>query len=88
MNREQATTILTKHDQLQVMDRFDELSEMQQEQLLSQIEGLDWDIIDADHDEKPAKRGVIEPLGAVEIPEIEKRREEFTEEGIREIRAG
>lgn len=88
MTREQATTILTKHDQLQVMDRFDELDDEQKEQLLSQIDDIDWAIIDADHDEKPAGRGVIEPLGAVEIPEIEERREEFTEEGIKEIRAG
>ena len=88
MTREQATTILTKHDQLQVMDRFDDLSEEQKEQLLSQIEDIDWTVIDGRHDEKPGERGVIEPLGAVEIPEIEKRREEFTEEGIREIRAG
>ena len=56
--------------------------------LLSQIEDIDWDMIDSAMGEKPTGRGVIEPLGAVEIDEIKRRREEFTEEGIREIRAG
>ena len=56
--------------------------------LLSQIEDIDWDMIDAAMVEKPAERGVIEPLGAVEIEEIKRRHEEFTEEGIKEIRAG
>ncbi len=88
MTKEKAKEILTSHDQLQVLSGFDELSEEEQNGLLSQIEEIDWDVVDADHNEKPVQRGVISPLSAVEISEIDKRREEFTEEGIREIRAG
>ena len=87
MTKEKAKEILTSHDQLQVMDGFDELSEDEKEGLLSQIEAVDWDAVDHAGHEKQAKRGEISPLAAVEISEIEKRHEEFTEEGIKEIRA-
>ncbi|MCR5098221.1 MAG: UDPGP type 1 family protein [Lachnospiraceae bacterium] len=87
MTKEKAREILTSHDQLQVLDRFDELSDEEKEVLLSQISEIDWDVVDSVCEEEPAKRGEISPLSAVEISEIDKRREEFTEEGIREIRA-
>ncbi len=88
MTKEQATTILMSHDQAHVLDRFDELPDDKKEQLLSQINDIDWDVIDSAKEEKAVERGTIEPLGAVEIPEIEERFEEFTEEGIKEIRNG
>ncbi len=88
MTKEKAKEILTSHNQLHVLDRFDELSEEQQEVLLSQIDKLDWEVIDSAREEEAVARGKLAPLGAVEIPEIEKRHEEFVEEGLKEIRAG
>ena len=88
MTKEKATEILTSHDQLHVLDRFDELTEDQQEMLLTQIGAIDWEAVDSACEEEQVKRGVIEPLGAVEIDEINERREEFVEEGLKEIRAG
>ncbi len=88
MTREKATEILKSHDQLHVLQGFDRLNEDQQETLLSQIEEIDWKVIESVGEETKNARGEIKPLGAVEIPEIDERREEFTEEGLSEIRNG
>ncbi|MCR4611583.1 MAG: UTP--glucose-1-phosphate uridylyltransferase, partial [Lachnospiraceae bacterium] len=88
MNKEEAIKLLEEKEQSHIMRGFDELPNEKQEHLLKQIEAIDWDMLALVGKEKEAEEGDIEPLGAVDISEINNRREEFTEEGIKGIRAG
>lgn len=53
--------------------------------LEAQLEHMDWSNLDAIHD-KEQKRGQFAPLGAMELPEIENKKEEFKTVGIDAIR--
>ncbi len=89
MTLEQAKEKLSRYGQEHVLRYYGELSAQEQEALLSQIEATDMSILEAcRHREDLAKKGVITPLAAMEIPEIEACRGEFTEEGLSAIRAG
>ncbi|MCR5545472.1 MAG: UDPGP type 1 family protein [Lachnospiraceae bacterium] len=88
MTKEEALQLLQKHNQEHVLAYFDSLTEEEQKELLTQIKAVDWDVIESAKSEEENKRGEIAPLGAVEIKEIEARREEFVEEGLKYIREG
>lgn len=83
-----AEELLKKHGQEQVLRFFDELDEDGRRGLLRQIEDVDFEMLDAIHHPKEEGKGKITPLGAVEIKEIEERKEEFVEEGLTAIREG
>jgi UDP-N-acetylglucosamine/UDP-N-acetylgalactosamine diphosphorylase len=53
--------------------------------LEKQLEEMDWSYIDLIHSKKQ-QRGTFAPLGAMEIPEIEEKKAEFTEVGVDAIR--
>ncbi len=55
------------------------------EKLNRQLEEMDWSNLDKIRGNE-LKRGSFAPLGAMEIPEIESRKEEFRETGIQAIR--
>ena len=104
MTREEAAALLAAKGQSHVLRWFDELTEEQQQVLLAQIEAIDWDVValatpenapatpeeaSASSEDCPASHSVTyAPIPAVEIPEIEARREEFTQAGLEAIRAG
>ena len=80
---------LAKYGQEQVLKYYDELNEQEKDELLSQIEATDMEILDAcNHKEDLVKRGVIEPLAAMELSEIEANKERFTDIGLEAIRSG
>ena len=54
--------------------------------LEQQLDEMDWSYLSLIH-EKEQKRGSFAPLGAMELPEIEKRKDEFYQEGIKAIQA-
>lgn len=54
--------------------------------LEKQLDEMDWTYLDMIHD-KEQKRGTFAPLGAMELPEIEARKEEFKKVGLDAIRA-
>lgn len=83
-----AEELLKKQGQEHVLHFFDELDEEGQRGLLRQIEDVDFDMLEMIHHPSREKKGVISPLGAVEISEIEERKEEFVEEGLKAIRDG
>ncbi len=83
-----AEEILKKHGQEHVLRFFDSLEEEEQRNLLRQIDNLDFEMLQAIHKKGESARGEISPLGAVEISEIEERKEEFVEEGLKAIREG
>ena len=89
MTLEQVKEKVAKYGQEQVLKYVDELSDAEKAVLFAQIEATDMDVIECcKHKEDMVKRGVISPLGAMELPEIEANRESFTKTGIEAIKAG
>ena len=88
MDKSEALKILKEHGQEHVMRGFDELPADLQEQLLRQIGEIDWETIALVGRESEDSKGDIEPLGAVDISQIEARKAEFKAEGIKGIKAG
>lgn len=89
MTLEQAKEKLVKYGQEHVLKYYEELDASQKEALLAQIEATDMSILEAcSHKEDLAKKGVITPLAAMQLDEIEANREHFTATGIQAIRQG
>lgn len=85
----QAKEKLEKYGQPHVLKYFEELSETEKAALLAQIETSDMNVIDScRHQEELLQRGVITPLAAMQLPEIQANRESFTATGLEAIRAG
>jgi len=55
------------------------------QRLVDQLNNMDWSYLDLIHN-KEQKRGTFAPLGAMELPEIEARKEEFKATGLEAIR--
>ncbi len=89
MNYQEARSKLEQYGQLHVLRFYDELNDDQKEALLAQIEATDFSILHyVDNPHEGLSFGKITPLGAMELPEIEARREEFTQAGLEAIREG
>lgn len=89
MTLEQAKQKLEQYGQMHVLKYYDELSEVEKQALLEQIEATDMSILDAClHKEDLAKKGEISPLAAMQLDEIEANREQFTQTGLEAIRDG
>lgn len=64
-------------------------SEAENEALKAQLDAVDWSVLEQiERKETVNERGVFAPLEAVETEEIERRRDEFRELGIKAIREG
>jgi len=90
MNYQEALQKLKKYgSQEHVLKYFDELTKTQQAELLAQIEATDFSplLLAKDKDNQAAK-GVITPLAALQLPQIEAERAEFEKIGLQAIRAG
>ena len=88
MNFEEAKKKLEKYGQLHVLSYYDELTADEKQELLQQIEETDFSVIRyAANPHGGQKRGKITPLGAMEISEIEKKREHFEKIGLEALRA-
>lgn len=89
MNYEQIVDLLKEHNQEQLLRYYEELSDEGKMKLLSQIEKVDWSLLDMVKEHgTDAVRGVIKPLDAVEITEIEKNKEAYYQTGLEAIKAG
>ena len=89
MTLEQAKEKLARYGQEHVLKYFGELSPEEQQELLDQIEVTDMGILEAcGHREELVQRGVITPLAAMQLEEIEAHRDAFTEAGMEAIRFG
>ncbi len=89
MTLSQAREKLEKYGQEHVLKYYDELNEREKDELLAQIEATDMSILEScKHRDELAKKGVITPLAAMQLPEIEANRESFTETGLEAIKAG
>ena len=89
MTLEQVKEKLAKYGQEHLLKYYDELSAEEKQALLAQIEATDMTVLEAcHHREEIAQKGVITPLAAMQLDEIESGREEFTAVGLDAIRAG
>ena len=89
MTLEQAKEKLVQHGQEHVLKYYGELSEQEKQALLDQIEATDMSILDAcRHKEDLTRKGVITPLAAMQLDEIEAGRASYETVGITAIREG
>lgn len=89
MGYQEAYDKLTNYGQQHVLQYYEELSRQEQEQLLLQIEQTDFDVLSlCKKKETLNPRGEITPIGVMQLPEIEAKREEYTTTGLEAIRAG
>ena len=89
MDYNSALSKLKKYGQEHILKFYDELTETQKDELLKQIEETDFSIIEISQNEaQTTKKGVISPLSAMQLDEIEKRKEEFYKIGMEEIKKG
>ena len=89
MTLEQVKDKLEKYGQQHLLKYYDELTQEQKQALLEQIEATDMSILEAcHHREEMTKKGVITPLAAMQLSEIEANKESFTATGLEAIRSG
>ena len=89
MNYQEAYKKLEEYGQLHVLKYYEELSKEEQEALLTQIEQTDFAVLAlCEKKETLNPRGKIEPIGVMELAEIEEKKEEYTQTGLEAIRAG
>lgn len=89
MTYQEAYEKLEKYGQLQVLKYYDELTTEEKEELLAQIEDMDLAMVEAcKHKNELNQKGKITPLSAMQLNEIEARKDEFTAVGIDAIKAG
>ena len=88
MNKEQAAAKLAAYGQEHVLKYFDELSDSGKKALLDQIDETDFSVLSRLDDKRGDERGKFSPLAAMQISEIERRRDEFYEAGVKAIKEG
>ena len=89
MTENELSSILTEHGQEHIFEAYKKLDDKGKEKLASQIERIDWSIVAmAGHKELAQKRGKLEPLSAIEVSEIEKKKASYEKTGIDAIKAG
>lgn len=89
MNYQEAYEKLEKYGQLHVLKYYEELNDGEKEALLLQIEQTDFEVLSlCEKKEALNPRGKIEPIEVMQLPEIEKKRDEYTKIGLDAIRAG
>ncbi|RKM57697.1 UDPGP type 1 family protein [Butyrivibrio sp. XB500-5] len=89
MNFEEAKKKLEQYGQTHVLKYYDELSESEKAELLQQIEDTDFAVLEnCKNLGHSAGRGKFEPLAAMQVSEIKKRKDEFKKIGVETIKAG
>ncbi len=89
MKYEEAVKKVSEYGQEHVLQYFDELSEEGKKALLQQIEQTDFSVLlKASEGGREQKRGVITPIPAMKLSEIEEKKEAYTKKGIELLRAG
>lgn len=89
MNYSQAKKKLEQYDQTHLLAYWEDLGEAEQEQLLSQIEDTSFEVLQSLKEKALAgERGVITPLAAMELEEIESNRSRFAAIGLEALQAG
>lgn len=89
MNYSEALEKVQKYEQEHILRDYGGLNDGEKERLLSQIEATDFSVLASCKGKKEAlQRGKIEPLAAMQLPEIDEKREKFTALGLEAVKAG
>ncbi len=89
MTFDDAKKKLEKYGQLHVLKYYDELDEKEKEELLTQIDETDFEVLkNCKNLGKSEGRGEFAPLAAMQVSEIEKRKDEFTQIGVKALKEG
>ncbi len=89
MNLEDAKKKLEKYGQLHLLKYFDELSDEEKAELLAQIEDTDFEVLkNCKNLGKSEGRGEFAPLAALQVSEIEQKKDEFTGIGVKALKEG
>ena len=90
MTYEKTKEFLKEKRQGQLLRFYDELDETEKKRLLSEIERIDWSFEEVlkNPEDLSGRNRRIEPIEGLRLKEIERRRKEFREAGIRALREG
>jgi UDP-N-acetylglucosamine/UDP-N-acetylgalactosamine diphosphorylase len=89
MTFEDAKKKLEQFGQLHVLKYYDELSDAEKSELLAQIEDTDFAVLEnCKNLGKSEGRGEFSPLAALQVSEIEKKKDEFSQIGIKALKEG
>jgi len=79
---------LAKYDQEHLLKYYDSLGEDEKQQLLDEIMATDFDVLNSLKGSHSAERGVITPIGAMELPEIKEKESVFRQKGLEAVKKG
>ena len=88
MDYNEAKQLLKKYDQLQLLDYYEELNGEERAKLLSDIEKLDFSVLENLRPEEGKKLGALAPADALSLEDIQRQRGEYEECGLAALRAG
>ena len=88
MDYTQAKALLSKHGQSHLLDYYDELTPSERRELLSDIEKIDFSVLQSIGGKANKKRGKITPATAVSVEEIERDRKKFEDIGLELLSRG
>lgn len=88
MDIKNAKALVEKYGQEHLLEYYDQLSDEQKKSLISQIENLDFSVLEnlTCGEEKPL--GELSPADALSIEQIEEKKQEYREIGLKAIRQG
>jgi UDP-N-acetylglucosamine/UDP-N-acetylgalactosamine diphosphorylase len=88
MDLKEAKALTAKYAQTHLLEYYDELTESQKVSLLSDIEKIDFNILNCGAQSKSKPLGEITPIDALTKEDIEKNRAEYEKVGSAAIKAG
>ncbi|WP_026520031.1 UTP--glucose-1-phosphate uridylyltransferase [Butyrivibrio sp. FCS006] len=89
MNLEEAKKKLETFGQEHVLKYYDELTDAEKQELLTQIDETDFAVLEnCKNLGKSEGRGQFSPLAAMQVSEIERRKDEFAAAGIKALKEG
>lgn len=88
MNLDAAKALLEKYGQIQLLDYYGELDEDKRRELLSAIEGIDFEEISGVDFHTERRVGELSPADALSLADVEAKKDEFEKLGLQAIRAG
>ena len=89
MGENELKQILREHGQEHIIEAYDALDEAGKEKLANQVAKIDWSMVAmAGHKVLAQERGKLEPLSALEVNEINARKDEYEAKGLEAIKAG
>lgn len=89
MGENELKQVLKEHGQEHIIDAYEKLDEAGKNKLANQVSKIDWSMVTmAGHKELAQERGKLEPLSALEVDEINAKKDIYEAKGLEAIKAG